>query len=158
MSRSQIDRLTRRIEALEGERKSRAQRVFTVLVRNHMRRDEEVARFRAEHGVTGDDLLIAQVIVPFQTLAHETAAAAYQRELRDMAGNDRNGRKRQEVLPDHGERSALERRRAIATDYASGGDRRVMGGKDSRSSLDSGSSQDAADGLPRTSQRSSRRD
>jgi hypothetical protein len=80
MSRSQIDRLTRRIEALEGERKSRAQRVFTVLVRNHMRRDEEVARFRAEHGVTGDDLLIAQVIVPFQTLAHETAAAAYQRE------------------------------------------------------------------------------
>jgi hypothetical protein len=156
MSRSQIDRLTRRIEALEGERKSRAQRVFTVLVRNHMRRDEEVAQFRAEHGVTGDDLLIAQVIVPFQTLAHETAAEAYQRELRDMAGNDRNGRKRQEVLSDHGERSALERRRGIATDYASGGD--VMGGKDSRSSLDSGSSQDAADGLPRTSQRSSRRD
>ena len=49
------------------------QRVFTVLVRNHMRADEEVARFCAEHGVTDSDLLIAQVVVPFETRPGETA-------------------------------------------------------------------------------------
>jgi hypothetical protein len=52
MSRSQIDRLTRRIEALQAQRKPPEQRIFTVLVRNHMRTDEELARFCAEHGVT----------------------------------------------------------------------------------------------------------
>ena len=44
MSRSQIDRLTRRIEALQAQRKPPEQRIFTVLVRNHMRTDEEIAR------------------------------------------------------------------------------------------------------------------
>jgi hypothetical protein len=56
MSRSQIDRLTRRIEALQTQRKPLAQRIFTVLVRNHMRTAEEIARFCAEHGVTDSDL------------------------------------------------------------------------------------------------------
>src|SRR5262249_54147484 len=64
MSRSQIDRLTRRIEALQAQRKPPEQRIFTVLVRNHMRTDEELARFCAEHGVTDSDLLIAQILVP----------------------------------------------------------------------------------------------
>src|SRR5262249_49215333 len=63
MSRSQIDRLTGRIEALQAQRKPPEQRIFTVLVRNHMRADEEIARFCAEHGVTDSDLLIAQVVV-----------------------------------------------------------------------------------------------
>src|SRR6516165_120656 len=63
MSRSQIDRLTGRIEALQAQRKPPEQRIFTVLVRNHMRTDEEIARFCAEHGVTDNDLLIAQVLV-----------------------------------------------------------------------------------------------
>ena len=44
MSRSQIDRLTRRIEALQAQRKPPEQRIFTVLVRNHLRTDEEIAR------------------------------------------------------------------------------------------------------------------
>jgi hypothetical protein len=100
MSRSRIDRLTRRIEALEAQRKSRAQRVFTVLVENHMKRDEEVARFCAENGVTEHDLLIVTTLVPFETRPGETAAEAYQRELRTMARNDRDGRS-QEALPDN---------------------------------------------------------
>jgi len=62
MSRSQIDRLTRRIEALQAQRKPPEQRIFTVLVRNHMRTDAEIARFCAEHGVTDSDLLIAQIL------------------------------------------------------------------------------------------------
>jgi hypothetical protein len=73
---SQIDRLTRRIEALQAQRKPPEQRIFTVLVRNHMRTDEEIARFRAEHGVTDSDLLIAQVLVPFETRPGETAKDA----------------------------------------------------------------------------------
>src|SRR5262249_55933053 len=85
MSRSQIDRLTRRIEALQAQRKPPEQRIFTVLVRNHMRTDEEIARFCAEHGVTDSDLLIAQVLVPFETRPGETAKDAYERELRAMA-------------------------------------------------------------------------
>ena len=43
MSRSQIDRLTRRIEVLQAQRKPPEQRIFTVLVRNHMWTDEEIA-------------------------------------------------------------------------------------------------------------------
>ena len=71
---SQIDRLTRRIEALQAQRKPPEQRIFTVP--NHMRTDEEIARFRAEHGVTDSDLLIAQVLVPFETRPGETAKNA----------------------------------------------------------------------------------
>jgi len=82
MSRSQIDRLTRRIEALEAQRKPPEQRSFVLVVRNHMRKDEEIARFCAEHGVTDSDLLIAQVLVPFETRPGETAKDAYERELR----------------------------------------------------------------------------
>jgi len=100
MSRSQIDRLTRRIEALQAQRKPPEQRVFTVLVTNHMRTDEEIARFCAEHGVTDSDLLIAQILVPFETRPGETAKDAYERELRAMARNDDHGRKSQEALPD----------------------------------------------------------
>src|SRR5262252_1392144 len=99
MSRSQIDRLTRRIEALQAQQPPE-QRIFTVLVRNHMRADEEIARFCAEHGVTDSDLLIAQVVVPFETRPGETAKDAYERELRTMARNDDHGRKSQKALPD----------------------------------------------------------
>ena len=53
----------RRIDALQAQRKPPEQRIFTVLVRNHTRTDEEIARFCAEHGVTDNDLLIAQVLV-----------------------------------------------------------------------------------------------
>src|SRR5215469_10336326 len=77
--------LTRRIEALQAQRKPPEQRIFTVLVRNHMRTDEEIARFCAEHGVTDSDLLIAQILVPFETRPGETAKDAYERELRAMA-------------------------------------------------------------------------
>jgi len=100
MSRSQIDRLTGRIEALQAQRKPPEQRVFTVLVRNHMRTDEEIARFCAKHGVTDSDLLIAQILVPFEMRPGETAKDAYERELRAMARNDDHGRKSQEALPD----------------------------------------------------------
>jgi hypothetical protein len=55
--------------------------LFTVLVRNHMRTDEEIARFCAEHGVTDSDLLIAQILVPFETRPGETAKDAYEREV-----------------------------------------------------------------------------
>ena len=60
----------------------------------------ELARFCAEHGVTDSDLLIAQVLVPFETRPGETAKDAYERELRAMARNDDQGRKSQEALPD----------------------------------------------------------
>jgi len=85
MSRTQIDRLIRRIEALQAQRKPPAQRIFTVLVRNYIRTDEEIARFCAEHGVTDSDLLIAQILVPFETRPGETAKDAYERELRALA-------------------------------------------------------------------------
>jgi hypothetical protein len=89
-----------RFNHLRGPWQPRAQRVFRVIVTNHMKRDEEVARYCAEHGVTNDDLVLVRVIVPFQTGPHETAAEAYQRELREMARNDPDGRKSQEALPD----------------------------------------------------------
>jgi hypothetical protein len=108
MSRK-IDQLSRRIEAVEAQRKPRTQRVFTVLVENHMRRDEEVARFCAEHGVGKDDLVLVQILVPYEQRSGETAKQAYERELREMAGNDRHGCKTQEALPDDGDRSAVER-------------------------------------------------
>jgi hypothetical protein len=73
---------------------------FTVLVRNHMRTDEEIAPFCAEHGVTDSDLLIAQILVPFKTRRGETAKDAYERELRAMARNDDHRRKSLEPLPD----------------------------------------------------------
>jgi hypothetical protein len=41
-----------------------------------------IARFCAEHGVTDSDLLIAQILVPFETRPGETAKDAYERELR----------------------------------------------------------------------------
>ena len=65
-----------------------------------MRTDKEIARFCAEHGVTDSDLLIAQILVPFETRPGETAKDAYERELRAMARNDDDGRKSQEALPD----------------------------------------------------------
>jgi hypothetical protein len=61
-----------------------------------MRADEEIARFCAEHGVTDSDLLIAQILVPFEMRPGETAKDAYERELRAMARNDDHGRKSQE--------------------------------------------------------------
>jgi len=73
---------------------------FYGLVRNHMRTDEEIARFCAEHGVTDSDLLIAQILVPFETRPGETAKDAYERELRAMASNDDHRRKSLEPLPD----------------------------------------------------------
>src|SRR5262245_65431229 len=100
MSRSRIDRLTRKIETLEAQRKPPEQRSFIMVVKNHMRRDEEVARFCADHGVTDSDLLIARILIPFETRPGETAKDAYERELRAMATNDDRGRKSQEALPD----------------------------------------------------------
>ena len=41
----------------------------------------EIARFCAEHGVTDSDLLIAQILVPFETRPGETAKDAYEREV-----------------------------------------------------------------------------
>ena len=85
MSRSRIDRLTRRIETLEAHRKPPEQRSFVMVVRNHMRKDEEIARFCAQHGVSGDDLLIVQTVVPFETRPGETAKEAFERELASIA-------------------------------------------------------------------------
>jgi hypothetical protein len=65
-----------------------------------MRADEEIARFCAEHGVTDSDLLIAQVVVPFEMRPGETAKDAYERELRAMARNDDHGCDSQEAPPD----------------------------------------------------------
>ena len=62
--------------------------------------NEEIARFCAEHGVTDSDLLIAEILVPFETRPGETAKDAYERELRHMARNDDPGHKSQEALPD----------------------------------------------------------
>jgi hypothetical protein len=98
VSRNQIDRLTRRVDALEAQRKPRAQRVFTVLVENHMKRDQHLARFCAENGVTEHDLLIVTTLVPFETRPGETAKEAYERELRTMARKE-PGRESQEALP-----------------------------------------------------------
>jgi|SRR5262245_27990597 len=102
MSRNVIDRLTRRVEAVEAQRKARAQRFFRMVVRDHRRRDEEVARFRAEHGVTSDDILWVRCIVPYGCRPGETAAEAYQRELREMAS------KKQEALGDARESARFE--------------------------------------------------
>jgi hypothetical protein len=112
MSRK-IDQLSRRVEALEAHRRPRAQRVFTVLVENHMKRDEHLAQFCAEHRVTSDDVVIVQTLVPYEQRPGETAKEAYERELREMARNDRDGR-RKEALPDHGERSAVDGRTGSA--------------------------------------------
>ena len=65
MSRNQIDRLTRRIDAMESRRMpKRTPRTFRMIVENHLNADDEIARFRADNGVTDDDLLVARVIVP----------------------------------------------------------------------------------------------
>jgi hypothetical protein len=89
MSRSQIDRLTRRIEALVAQRKPPEQRTFMMVVRNHMRKNEEIARFCAQHDVRGSDLLIVRTLIPFETRPGESAKEAYERELRAMAGKHR---------------------------------------------------------------------
>jgi hypothetical protein len=68
-------------------------------VRPYKRKSLRGARFCAEHGVTHSDLLIAQILVPFETHPGETAKDAYERE-RAMARNDDHGRKSQEALPD----------------------------------------------------------
>jgi hypothetical protein len=85
MSRSEIDRLTRRIEALEAQRKFRRQRVFTILIENHMKRDQELARFRAEHGVSESDVVTVQTLIPYEQRAGETAKESYERELASIA-------------------------------------------------------------------------
>src|SRR6266508_3211547 len=85
-----------------GPWQPRAQRVFTMLVRNHMKRDEKVARYCAEHGVGKDDLVLVRVIIPFEARPGETAKEAYERELRTMARKEPDGRKSQEALPGEG--------------------------------------------------------
>ena len=65
MSRTDINRLLRRVDALESKlAPQKASRTFTMTVENHLVADDEIARFCAENGVTDDDLLIARVIVP----------------------------------------------------------------------------------------------
>ena len=81
MSRNRIDRLCRRLGALEQRGESRQRRVFQVLVENHMESDAEIARFCAEHGVTDDDTLIVRTFIPHEARPGETAQEAYQREL-----------------------------------------------------------------------------
>ena len=44
-------------ESDQPEPQRRAGRFFRVIVRNHMKRDEEVARFRAEHATTVTNIL-----------------------------------------------------------------------------------------------------
>ena len=50
-----------------------------------MRKDEEIARFCAQHGVGGSDLLIVRTLIPFETRPGETAKEAYERELASIA-------------------------------------------------------------------------
>jgi hypothetical protein len=86
MSRDRINRLSRRVEALGQCASPKRRRVFKVVVDNHMKQDEEIARYRAEHGLTdNDDLLIARIVIPFEQRPGETATEAYQRELAGMA-------------------------------------------------------------------------
>jgi hypothetical protein len=80
MSRNMIDRLVRRVEALE-EGRPMHRRVLRVIVKNHLESEREIARFKAEQGATDDDLVIARVIVPREQRPSETAKDAYQREL-----------------------------------------------------------------------------
>ena len=82
MSWNQIERLTRRIDAIESRRMpKRARRTFCMIVENHLKADEEMARFCADNGVADDDLLIARIIIPHEIRPGETASEAYQREL-----------------------------------------------------------------------------
>ena len=82
MSRSLIDRLMRRVDTLEAERKlaQRERRVFGMIVENHMESGAEIARFQADNGVTDADLIIARVIIPDERRPGETAQEAYERE------------------------------------------------------------------------------
>jgi hypothetical protein len=100
-----------------GPWQPRQQRTFTALIRNHMRRDEEIARFCAEHGVTNSDLVIVRTIIPFETRPGETAKEAYERELRTMARKEPDGRKSQEALPDHGEGGTGSAKESTATAF-----------------------------------------
>ena len=82
MSRNLIERLTRRIDAMESRlMPKRAPRTFRMIVENHLEADDEIARFCAANGVADDDLLIARIIVPHEIRLGETASEAYQREL-----------------------------------------------------------------------------
>jgi hypothetical protein len=92
-----------------GPRRPPAQRVFSMRVENHMKHDEEVARYRAEHGLASDDFLLVRCFIPHERRAGETAKEAFERELREMA-------KARGALPDDGERLAGERRSGSATD------------------------------------------
>jgi hypothetical protein len=85
MSRNRIEQLSRRVEALEHRAENRQRRTFQMVVENHMEQDAEIARYRAKHGVTDDDVLVARVVIPYGQRPGETAAAAYQRELAGMA-------------------------------------------------------------------------
>ena len=75
MSRSLIDRLMRRVDTLEAERKlaQRERRVFGMIVENHMESGAEIARFQADNGVTDAGLIIARVIIPYERRPGETA-------------------------------------------------------------------------------------
>ncbi len=82
MSRTDINRLLRRVDALESKlAPQKATRTFTMTVENHMVADDALARFCAENGVAERDLLIARVMVPHEIWPGEMAADAYRREL-----------------------------------------------------------------------------
>ena len=57
-------------------------RCFRVIIDGNSDREAEIARFKAENGVTDEDSLIVRLIVPFQQRANETAAEAYEREMK----------------------------------------------------------------------------
>ena len=83
MSRTDINRLLRRVDALESKH---APKSVTYLHRdseNHMVADDVLARFCAS--VAEGDLLIARVMVPHEIWPGEMAADAYRRELGDVA-------------------------------------------------------------------------
>jgi hypothetical protein len=72
-------------------------------VENHMKRDEEVARYCARHGVTSNDFLLVPCFIPYEQRAGETAKDACERELREMA-------KARGAPRDHGEGPSGDRR------------------------------------------------
>jgi hypothetical protein len=83
MSRIDINRLLRRVDALESRRMpKRAPRIFRMIVEANA----EMARFRADNGVADDDMLIARIVVPHDMRLGETASEAYQRELATQQG------------------------------------------------------------------------
>ena len=83
MNGNKLAVLDKRLQAIEARHRPR-QRIFSMIVQNHMRDDAEIEAYRAEHGVTDDDMLIVRVVIPFEQRPGEAAQTAYQRERRSI--------------------------------------------------------------------------